>query len=87
MGSEALPSAFYILSDESSILFYSTSKGYKRRSVFKPVIFEETSLSLKALQAVLPMFMLPDWKSSFLTYCTPKESILYFPLRTATFSA
>jgi len=31
MGSETLPSACYILSDESSILFYSTSNGYKNR--------------------------------------------------------
>jgi len=29
MGSETLPSACYILSDESSIPFYSTSNGYK----------------------------------------------------------
>jgi len=28
MGSDTLPSACYILSDESSILFYSTSNGY-----------------------------------------------------------
>jgi len=28
MGSETLPSACYILSDESSIPFYSTSNGY-----------------------------------------------------------
>jgi len=28
MGSETLPSASYILSDESSIPFYSTSNGY-----------------------------------------------------------
>jgi len=30
MGSETLPSACYILSDESSIPFYSTSNGYKK---------------------------------------------------------
>jgi len=30
MGSETLPSACYILSDESSIPFYSTSKEYKK---------------------------------------------------------
>jgi len=29
MGSETLPSACYILSDEYSIPFYSTSNGYK----------------------------------------------------------
>jgi len=29
MGSGKLPSACYILSDESSIPFYSTSNGYK----------------------------------------------------------
>jgi len=29
MWSETLPSACYILSDESSIPFYSTSNGYK----------------------------------------------------------
>jgi len=29
MGSETIPSACYILSDESSIPFYSTSNGYK----------------------------------------------------------
>jgi len=28
MGSETLPSACYILSDESSVPFYSTSNGY-----------------------------------------------------------
>jgi len=31
MGSETLPSACYILSDESSILFYYTSQGYNYR--------------------------------------------------------
>jgi len=31
MGSETLPSACYILSDESSIHFYSTSTGIKTR--------------------------------------------------------
>jgi len=30
MGSETLPSAFYILSDESSIPFYFTSNGYNK---------------------------------------------------------
>jgi len=30
MGSETLPSACYLLSDESSIPFYSTSNGYKK---------------------------------------------------------
>jgi len=30
MGSETLPSACYILSDDSSIPFYSTSNGYKK---------------------------------------------------------
>jgi len=35
MGSETLPSACYILSDESSIPFYSTSNGYK--NVVPPV--------------------------------------------------
>jgi len=30
MGSETLPSACNILSDESSIPFYSTSNGYKK---------------------------------------------------------
>jgi len=30
MGSETLPSACYILSDESSIPFYSTSNGYDK---------------------------------------------------------
>jgi len=35
MGSETLPSTCYILSDESSIPFYSTSNGYiYERSVF-----------------------------------------------------
>jgi len=29
MGSETLPSTYYVLSDESSIPFYSTSNGYK----------------------------------------------------------
>jgi len=32
MGSETLPSAYYILSDESSIPFYSTSNGYNYES-------------------------------------------------------
>jgi len=31
MGSETLPSACYTLSDESSIPFYSTSNGYKKK--------------------------------------------------------
>jgi len=31
MGSETLPSACYVLSDESSIPSYSTSNGYKKR--------------------------------------------------------
>jgi len=31
MGSETLPSACYILSDESSIPFYSTCNGYKNK--------------------------------------------------------
>jgi len=30
MGSETLPSACYILSDEPSIPFYSTSNGYNK---------------------------------------------------------
>jgi len=34
MGSETLPSACYILFDESSIPFYSTSNGYKYISIF-----------------------------------------------------
>jgi len=33
MGSETLPSACYILSDESSIPFYSTSNGYNERAL------------------------------------------------------
>jgi len=33
MGSETLSSACYILSDESSIPFYSTSNGYKNQRV------------------------------------------------------
>jgi len=33
MGSETLPSACYILSDESSIPFYSTSNGYKHPNI------------------------------------------------------
>jgi len=33
MGSETLPSACYILSDESSIPFNSTSNGYKNISI------------------------------------------------------
>jgi len=32
MGTETLPSTCYVLSDESSIPFYSTSHGYKYRS-------------------------------------------------------
>jgi len=32
MGSETLPSACYILSDESSIPFYSTSNGYRKNA-------------------------------------------------------
>jgi len=35
MGLERLPSTCYILSDESSIPFYSTSNGYKNNSHFK----------------------------------------------------
>jgi len=35
MGLETLPSACYILSDESSIPFYSTSNGYKNIFVFE----------------------------------------------------
>jgi len=31
MGSETLPSASYILSDESSIPFYLTGNGYKNK--------------------------------------------------------
>jgi len=31
MGSETLPSACYILFDESSIPFYSTSNGYNKK--------------------------------------------------------
>jgi len=34
MGSETLLSALYILSDESSIPFYSTTNGYKNRRHF-----------------------------------------------------
>jgi len=34
MGSETLPSACYILSDESSIPFYSTSNGYNYLCTF-----------------------------------------------------
>jgi len=33
MRSETLPSACYILSDESSIPFYSTSNGYDKEEV------------------------------------------------------
>jgi len=33
MGSETRPSACYILSDDSSIPFYSTSNGYKNAFV------------------------------------------------------
>jgi len=33
MGSETLPSACYILSDESSIPFYSSSNGYNKRGM------------------------------------------------------
>jgi len=33
MGSATLPSACYILSDESSIPFYSTSNGYNYSSI------------------------------------------------------
>jgi len=33
MGSETLPSACYMLSDESSIPFYSTSNGYKNNEI------------------------------------------------------
>jgi len=36
MGSEKLPSASYILSDESGIPFYSTSNGYNQ-SCFKHI--------------------------------------------------
>jgi len=32
MGSETLPSACYILSDASSIPFYSTSNGYNKEN-------------------------------------------------------
>jgi len=34
-GSETLPSTSYIRSDESSILFYSASNGYKDHQYFK----------------------------------------------------
>jgi len=34
MGSETLPSACYILSDDSSIPFYSTSNGYNKECTF-----------------------------------------------------
>jgi len=40
MGSETLPSACYILSDESSIPFYSTSNGYNN-IIFKEKHFEK----------------------------------------------
>jgi len=41
MGSETLPSACYILSDESSIPFYSTSNGYNNYSfvIFDHILF------------------------------------------------
>jgi len=43
MGSETLPSACYILSDESSIPFYSTSNGYNK---LLDLIFVHPDLSL-----------------------------------------
>jgi len=38
MGSETLPYACYILSDESSIPFYSTSNGYKNYSKMGKIV-------------------------------------------------
>jgi len=42
MGSETLPSACYILSDESGITFYSTSNGYKNRTTFIYLLWERS---------------------------------------------
>jgi len=39
MGSETLPSACYILSDEPSIPFYSTSNGYNKWNVQQMLLF------------------------------------------------
>jgi len=39
MGSETLPSACYILSDESSIPFYSTSNGYEKQETLSTCYF------------------------------------------------
>jgi len=42
MGSDTLPSACYILSDESSIPFYSTSNGYKKYIFFVGKYFNKS---------------------------------------------
>jgi len=46
MGSETLPSACYILSDETSIPFYSMSNGYKK---FKKIILDSPQWLLRIL--------------------------------------
>jgi len=39
IGSETLPSAYYILSDDSSILFYSTGNRYRKHNL-NPKVFK-----------------------------------------------
>jgi len=53
MGSETLPSACYILSDESSIPFYSTSNGYKKGRDREEVTSETLLRDKTAIEHIL----------------------------------
>jgi len=57
MGPETLPSACYIMSDESSIPFYSTSNGYKNNHAIE---ISENSLVSLLTHAIIfrPTFIL-----------------------------
>jgi len=57
MGSETLPSACYILFDESSIPFYSTSNGYNKWNVQRPTGASPLSRST-AVQLLVPIGIL-----------------------------
>jgi len=64
MGSKTLPSACYILSDESSIPFYSTSNGYKNKTfkcyfVFKLLINAITGWFVEFL-----LLLAPKWTAT-----------------------
>jgi len=51
MGSETLPSAYYILSDESSIPFYSTSNWYNKEERYSRVPrLSDTRYSAKGIK-------------------------------------